>query len=551
MSFDQEINRIKQIYSHFGVLTEASKIDSLVKKLGFSEEDAKTLDLLCGSLSVWMGNKLIDDVKKQQSSLDAMRFGDLDKIVLGPKVRPYQQQITSIMDYIRVGLSGNISRIKQDSLRELYQKSVTWHESLGAGKVKINYVENHPIILDFRNENGEGFYWVNLQTRNSSEECQRMGHCGRSSRGDLFSLRSYTKIPGSKDFTFNKSHLTAALDIDNGTLFQLKGPSNSKPTDEFHKYITPLFSLKNEDGDFLINNFGSEYASDRDFKLSDLPNETLIEIYNKRPELFETRSLKRKLVDLGVIEKPNIDYNIELKLDPDEIQRYIKGGWQVSRRRQNKEGKWVGRDTDLFETILSGDLWDVWSSGDYRWSDILDWESLSSENEKKIWEILNIVATPEELEGLSLEQAIRDYDPNYEIQNALTSSYEDAERDDFYDHIYNLLKDALKEYGEIKSMDDTGVVLKINTEPFINSADDSYVDDLMETFDDDIKSVFVELVLQGDIDKPDFGWDDRWSPSVDSKNFNEFLSDRLGEAEYTYKKEKEKEKQKPEQNSDK
>ena len=76
MSFDQEINRIKQIYSHFGVLTEASKIDSLVKKLGFSEEDAKTLDLLCGSLSVWMGNKLIDDVKKQQSSLDAMRFGD-------------------------------------------------------------------------------------------------------------------------------------------------------------------------------------------------------------------------------------------------------------------------------------------------------------------------------------------------------------------------------------------------------------------------------------------------------------------------------------------
>ena len=80
---------------------------------------------------------------------------------------------------------------------------------------------------------------------------------------------------------------------------------------------------------------------------------------------------------------------------------------------------------------------------------------------------------------------------------------------------------------------------------------DDYVDDLMETFDDDIKSVFVELVLQGDIDKPDFGWDDRWSPSVDSKNFNEFLSDRLGEAEYIYKKEKEKEKQKPEQNSDK
>ena len=64
---------------------------------------------------------------------------------------------------------------------------------------------------------------------------------------------------------------------------------------------------------------------------------------------------------------------------------------------------------------------------------------------------MNIVATPEELEGLSLEQAIRDYDPNWEIQNALTSSYEDAERDDFYNHIYNLLKDALSVVKRFKA----------------------------------------------------------------------------------------------------
>lgn len=59
----------------------------------------------------------------------------------------------------------------------------------------------------------------------------------------------------------------------------------------------------------------------------------------------------------------------------------------------------------------------------------------------------------------------------------------------------------------------------------------------METFDNNIKDVFVEMVLQGDIEKPDFGFDDRWSPSIDDSNFNEILRERLGEAEYVFEKE--------------
>lgn len=528
MNLLQELHRIKELNSTFGVIIEASKVKTLIDKLGFSEENAKLLDSLCGPLSVWMANKIIDEIKSIHPNPDA--------VVIGPKIRPYQQKITSIMDYIRVGLNGNIKDIKGDTFIELYNKSVSWHESLGGGKAKINYKETHPIILDFRTEDGTGFYWVNLETNDSKEECERMGHCGRSSRGNLYSLRQVTPISGSK-YTLNRSYLTAAIS-DDGILYQLKGPSNTKPSSEFHQYITPLFNVKDElNEEYLIQGFGSEYASERDFKLADLPNETLLEIYKQRPELFDTRSLQRKLVELGVIEKPQIDYNFELKIDPDDIQRYIKGGWEVSRRRKNKEGKWVGRDVDIFETILSGDLWDVWQSGNYSFDDILDWISLSSENEKKIWELLNMVATPEELKDLSLEEAIKEYDYNSEISNSITSSYESAELDDFYNHMYELLKNALGEYGEIKSIDDTGVVLQINAEPFINSADDDYVDDYMETFDNNIKDVFVEMVLQGDIEKPDFGFDDRWSPSIDDSNFNEILRERLGEAEYVFEKE--------------
>jgi hypothetical protein len=43
------------------------------------------------------------------------------------------------------------------------------------------------------------------------------------------------------------------------------------------------------------------------------------------------------------------------------------------------------------------------------------------------------------------------------------------------------------------------------------------------------KCVFKELVMGGDIDKPDFSIDDRWYPDVDRKLFNERLNDNLGE----------------------
>jgi hypothetical protein len=169
---------------------------------------------------------------------------------------------------------------------------------------QINYTEENPILLDFRNEDGIGFYWVNLETKNSTEECKRMGHCGTSHYGILYSLRETKKLPGTK-YTINNSISTAAIGGDN-ILYQLKGPKNSKPKEEFHQYILPLFYVE-EDGEYLIQGFGSEYRSDQDFKLSDLPNNVLIDLYKNRPELFGTFSpisLQKKLVELGVIEKP-------------------------------------------------------------------------------------------------------------------------------------------------------------------------------------------------------------------------------------------------------
>ena len=539
MSLNEEIKKIRQIISSSILIKESSKVKILTDKIGFTEDFAKDLYHICGTFSVILGNKIIDwattALKKPDSSppekLTVVKY--LNDVGL---TRPWKEKLQEIIDFVRVGLNGNFSSLKNDSIDEMRKKAKKWHDSLGGGTAKINYVETHPILLDFRDKNGLGFYWANLETNDSREECERMGHCGRTASGNIiYSLREVIKIPGSK-YSINKSHLSASISK-GGTLFQLKGPTNSKPKDVYQKFITPLFYALNDtedENDFLIQDFGTEYASDRDFKLQDLPNDTLIDLYKNRPELFESRRLQRLLNKLGVIDTPKINFNIKIEIDPSRIDEYVTGGWIVSRPRKNKEGKTVGRTVDIFETILSGDIWDIYDSynDNNRWSDILDYY-IDNNNEKLIWEKVKILSEKNDIEitnDMNLEDSIKLVDDNWDIRNVLTSSSSDAERDSFYNHLYKTLKDALSEYGEITKMDDTGVDIEVNVEPFLNSiGNNEWEDDVLERCNDDMSCVFAELVYDGTIDKPKFDIDDRWTPDIDDNYFNSMVKDRLSE----------------------
>ena len=539
MSLNEEIKKIRQIISSSILIIESSKVKILTDKIGFTEDFAKDLYHICGTFSVILGNKIIDwatiALKKPDSSppekLTVVKY--LNDVGL---TRPWKEKLQEIIDFVRVGLNGNFSSLKNDSIDEMRKKAKKWHDSLGGGTAKINYVETHPILLDFRDKNGLGFYWANLETNDSREECERMGHCGRTASGNIiYSLREVIKIPGSK-YSINKSHLSASISK-GGTLFQLKGPTNSKPKDVYQKFITPLFYALNDtedENDFLIQDFGTEYASDRDFKLQDLPNDTLIDLYKNRPELFESRRLQRLLNKLGVIDTPKINFNIKIEIDPSRIDEYVTGGWIVSRPRKNKEGKTVGRTVDIFETILSGDIWDIYDSynDNNRWSDILDYY-IDNNNEKLIWEKVKILSEKNDIEitnDMNLEDSIKLVDDNWDIRNVLTSSSSDAEMDSYYNHLYKTLKDALSEYGKITKMDDTGVDIEVNVEPFLNSiGNDEWEDDVLERCNDDMSCVFAELVYDGTIDKPKFDIDDRWTPDIDDNYFNSMVKDRLSE----------------------
>ena len=528
------------IYSKLNLLTEASKLKILTDKEGLEPTQAELLDKLCGGLALWMFGKFKDYQKyifkswEKDVPIDKIT---VDKINDNNLIGKNRQVIIGIMDWIRVGLDGNVKPFKNLSLKELGQKSKEWHDSLAIGNGDINYVEKNEIIKDFRDENGNGFYWADLNTMNSPEEKDRMGHCGESKLGYIYSLRETRPI--NEKYKINKSHLTAAIGTD-GIMYQLKGPKNYKPKEEYHNLILPLFYLDNEDGEPLVQGFGTEYASEQDFKLSDLPETVIRELYQNRPELFKGRSIQRKLMDMGLIEKPKENYTVTIEIGVDVLGRYVAGDYVISRRRVTKKTP-AGQEyqqmveTWLFESILV-DPWILAENIDtgQDWKSVLDYH-VNENNQNRIREMIKEFAqkdnpefNEEEFNETPLEDLIEEYDYD-DISNAILWAESDAASDSYVNTLHTTLKDCLEEIGKVKKMDDEGVILEVDVEKYINELDDGVVDEQLEACDGDLKCFLEEIFRQDYVESPKFEIDDYWYPDVDNRDYNNYLAERLHE----------------------
>lgn len=247
--------------SQFGILTEnKATIDNLVKIAKLSQSDAELLYSVAGKLSMWLAKKIKD--KRIRSKID---------------------NITGIIDWIKTGLNGNIQTIKNADFDELVNMQDRWHKSLKAKDYDFEYLDENIPVLDFRDDSGLGYYWVKLKTNPCTEEAKRMGHCGRSGKGDLYSLR-VNELKGQTGKVINKSLVTAS--IKNGVVYQMKGRFNKKPSEEYYDYIIKLLLKKNPDGDYMIKSFGSEYASNEDFNVTDLDFSKYVDFFKTRIDLL-------------------------------------------------------------------------------------------------------------------------------------------------------------------------------------------------------------------------------------------------------------------------
>ena len=575
------INLLREYNSKYDLLNEnknkkeeekEERINTLVKKIGLNPKTAEVFNEVGKKLAIQLANILLKSSFKYLRSVSEKEVTDNEILEIAKgemaKVIPNwaRERLTSIMDYVRApksigGLENKIESIKNENFSKIYRISQEWHKNLNIGDDKMDYVETHPIILDFRNQNGLGYYWVDLETYDSPEECERMGHCGRSSKGRLHSLRSYRLYPGT-DIKLNKSHLTAAIG-DDGILFQLKGPKNSKPKEEYHPYILPLFDMIHEGDEYFITGFGKEYASQQDFRLEDLPLETLKAIYSKRPDIFKgNRKLREKMKELGIeIETEDLPTTFQIDIEPQYVTYYIDGDLVA----YDRTGYGSRRQIMLSEIVLVNDYEGIMSYIDihhdyspgtithrqsqlYRIEKILNnyvYDGLKSQMKRMIIDdIVNVQGASEEdkikYENKPLSELLIDTEMGesilyhlYDIQRELLAveglglfkeslkNTLEKYTEDYYNGYIIFGKDDVTIVGDLAELVDVG-------DPKVLEIYDKVEDDYDEIY---VDMVFERLVQEGIIPKPYWNKPDLNTIELDSDRFNEMLNESLNELE--------------------
>ena len=491
------------------LILEASARDVLVNKLKLSDKAADFFVEKCGKLAIIMANKLIERiVKNNQKTTNEMAVNWLSK-----DYRIFSESLVSIMDWIRVGLNGNLGSHKNDDYQTLVKESKKWHDELEVGSGIYNYEENEDnIVIDFRDKNGMGFYWVDLMTSRCNDEQKRMGHCA-STRGDtLYSLRETRRI--NDKFTINKSHLTAAMEEkdDGFIILQLKGQKNSKPAEKYHQYIAKLLINPTVN----IVGFGSEYDSASDFKLSDLNDDLFNLVMKNNQKLFGTIALysayKKGLID----KEPQVIFDIFIK--PDEMYEYINSDKYDSRRRL-KNG--IIKNINFIENFLENglDYFDV----DHDWKDFTYYTS--SELEDKIEEYLmnnfkdeindlnKLNDDDEYFQDLKLENKIKELEIDNLI-DAIRQSMDQAYESAYYVEVRKSIEKALDEYGEVLQLNYEGASIRVNLLHFKNDIDSSKVLSTVGEVQDELYNLVKEEIIS----KPRLYINDNYI-SIDNSEF--------------------------------
>jgi hypothetical protein len=469
VNLKKESNKISLL-----VKEAASKLNAL-KKLGFSDKTAEEIDNICKGFSMWIAYRLIDHVSRllkfQMHDLSGQSHGkevskQNDYIdYINDNFRNYKSNVTYIMDWVKIGLDGEYTPYKNTSFEELITLAKDWHDSLEESGGDINYQEKNKIILDFRDSDGNGYYWVNLETSRCDEESDRMGHCGTTAyRNTLYSLRRV--VPMGRGYTMNKSILTAAVTPD-GKIAQLKGAKNSKPQQEYHQYIVPLLNIEaeNRDGSIspVISGFSSEYDSASDFKLGDLSREQISELIVTNPRLFD-----------GVAGKINIAYALN---EPARAAGLI-GRFGLSKDLLDSMFKAVNRNVSsmsrLVDIIRDPELLFRWYE-DYSVHMSIEHVLRYLDDKSKN----NIIKTYEEKSGGNLiginlqnfEEKIKEEEEIFYdllIMQCVYSSINQAAEYAAYEEIKKIVIDGLSEFG-VPEIIDGDVFLTINIFDFINS----------------------------------------------------------------------------------
>jgi len=489
--------QVKFIFEN-DLLLEADYKKKILDNFQLPEAMAEYLADRLGKLSIWFINALIK--QDFDSKEDAVNFLSEKPFYIRAN---YGNGITKIIDWIRHPLIAGTVDLKNLTLQQAFENAEKFHDELKTLGGSIDYKEENKKLVQYDN----GFYWAELPGNYSEEECNRMGHCGRTSRGNvLFSLRS--DIPYGKGHTLNDSHLTVAYNTEDGMIYQSKGKKNSKPSEKYFPYF---FDLIMRLPDF--NGFGKEYSSSEDINFDDFSTDQLVKLYNKFPKAFSTYKSQKILFDRGVIKDITAKTKILLSLEVDELSNYVN----------------IDRDLtkDIIKMILVDpyDLYEpYYEHGNWKYSV----DDINEKNKKTFLEYISKKHPDIDISSNDLEEIIRENNDELDdIIRSINRATGDCESSDYQSYCYNQLKNSLSHWGNIEELDDTGAKIEVDIEQMLENVDEGYLNDALERCDGDQECAFHELVSEGNFDLPRFYLDDRYTPSCNREDFNSYLVDAL------------------------
>lgn len=506
------------------LILEASKVGVLVKKLDLQENTAKILESKFGKYAVLLTDAFMKKHGYKPFDEDNKFINDNEIIFYFERgVRNGNSELLNkgsvIYDYIVMGLRRNPDSIKGKTFDEMFEIAETWHnEAFGeGGKVFIDFKETGDIVLDMRDSDGTGYYWVDLGKNSCDIEAERMGHCGTGAKSDtILSLRSY-KLMGKE--LINQSHLTCSIDKQSRYITQLRGRGNSKPKEEYHPQIMALIMDKN-----LVRGFDFvDYRISENFLLSDLSEEDANRVMKERPDLLEL-SVVLVYIAKGKISESDASKIFD-QLIPDQFDYDALNFFQIldlisSKKNLEENGVTEQQMEEAFQTFVLyindskggqeyfpinvrlylgakgiipqdqlGDIRTVTirvdskniddfvsSESGFRWepSEILedgfseeldfsysgDWESflenfMDSKSRERVLVKLMEIDEDFDIEDYDddLKDAIEALDDDHEIRNAMSSAMESSTRDDYVNHVHGELKSSLEEFGDVSDLD--------------------------------------------------------------------------------------------------
>jgi hypothetical protein len=502
------------------ILTEGAK-DVLTKKQGYDESVGDYLIEVAGKLAIWLGNAIINQEIIEMNSgqghwaqgLTRTEFaGKMSKMYIRQK---YGNWITEIMDWIKHPLveKQDLSKL---TLLEALSKSREFHKELAAIGGDIDFKEENEIVKRYPSDDGSEYYWVKIDSNFCDKESQRMGHCGRSARGNiLYSLRSIK--PYGKGHTISDSHVTIAYKPEDKKILQAKGKKNQKPSERYFPYIFDFIKYLAENDQFL--GFGSEYASDEDYGWDEMTKEQIDYLYKLNPEIFSSYREKKMLIKMGYdITLPS--GVVDIKIPVSYMKYYINNKHYYDK---------------IFQDYLSGDYYqDNYDS--HGW----EYVNYSSENEKRILTIIKHFIsigdagdlTNEDLDEMSFESVLKSYFSadleNTDLRNVINGSYEQCLGDARYSAVIDGIKNALETYGTVIELNDEGAIIRLDVMEYLeNRMNDDVLNELLDEKDGDLAEAFETAVYEEFVSVPTLSIDDQ--SYCESDNFNDILSERLGE----------------------